>query len=162
MSVAAVSFEELLDDFDLTAAKWRGFFAANPAAAEVPTDIAGSGTVAGLVCHIYVAAMRISERLEGDPVTEFGATKNLDAAWELQSKASGKLREFLDEADDAVLDQLRRLKLRTAELSVTRRKLCLHIFVHSIRHWAQIGPLVRQNGFPVGFPQDILFSEAIE
>lgn len=163
MSLAVVSFEELLGDFDSTAAKWKEFFKANPGAAGVPTDIAGSGTVAGLVCHIYVAAMRNYERLDGEPVTEFGVAKDLAAAWELQSKASANLREFLDEADDDVLDEIRRIRWRTAgELAVTRRKLCLHIFVHSIRHWAQIGPLVRQNGFPVGWPQDILFSSAIK
>lgn len=99
----------------------------------------------------------------GEPVTAFGTAKDLDAAWELQSKASASLREFLDEADNDVLDEIRRIQLRTAgELAVTRRKLCLHIFVHSIRHWAQIGSLVRQNGFPVGRPQDILFSSAIK
>lgn len=162
MSLVAVSLEELLDDFDLTAAKWKEFFKANPAASDVPTDIAGSGAVAGLVCHIYGAAIRNFERLTGEPVTQLGTAKDLPAAWELHAKASAGLREFLDEADDTVLDEVRRIQLRTAELAVTRRKICLHIFVHSIRHWAQIGPLVRQNGFPVGWPQDILFSSAIK
>jgi uncharacterized damage-inducible protein DinB len=163
VSLAAVSFEELLDDFDLTAAKWKEFFAANPAAAEVPTDIAGSGTVAGLVCHIYAAAVRNGERLDGEPVTGLGTAKDLGAAWELHAKASENLRRFLGGASDDSLDEIRRIQLRTAgELTVSRRKICLHIFVHGIRHWAQIGPLVRQGGFPVGFPQDILFSSAIK
>ena len=43
----------------------------------------------------------------------------------------------------------------------TKRKLCLHVMVHAIRHWAQIGTLVRIGGYPPDWPQDILFSEAI-
>jgi uncharacterized damage-inducible protein DinB len=162
MSHAAVTLEDLLADFDLTAAKWKEFFAANPGAAEVPTDIAGSGTVGGLVCHIYAAAVRNSERLFGEPVSELGTAKDLDAAWELKSKASANLQRYLKSADDASLDEFRRLQFRAAgELAVSQRKLCLHIFVHAIRHWAQIGPLVRQAGYPVGWAQDILFSSAI-
>ena len=106
--------------------------------------------------------MRNYERLFGEPTTEFGTAKDLAAAWELQSKASASLRDFLKSASDASLDEVRRLQLRmSGEVALSRRKICLHIFVHSIRHWAQIGPLVRQNGFPVGWPQDILFSSAI-
>lgn len=163
MSLAAVSLDDLLADFDLTAAKWKDFFAANPGAAEVPTDIAGSGNIAGLVCHIYAAAVRNGERLFGDKLPELGAAKDLGIAWELQSRASTNLRRFLKGASDASLDEVRHFQSRSAgELLVSRRKICLHIFVHAIRHWAQIGTLVRQNGFPVGWPQDILFSAAIK
>lgn len=162
MSPAVATFEDLLADFDLTAAKWQEFFRANPGAAEVPTDIAGAGTVAGLVGHIYVAALRNSERLFGDPVTELGAAKDLAAAWELKAKAAANLERFMAGADEAKLAEVVRIKLRMGDVAMSRRKMCLHIFVHTIRHWAQIGPLVRQNGFPVGWPQDILFSEAIK
>jgi uncharacterized damage-inducible protein DinB len=164
VSLVAVSLEELLDDFDLTAAKWKEFFAANPAAAEVPTDIAGSRNVGGLAWHLYMAAAVHSQRLLGEPVVNYRETtpvKDISASWEMHKVASANLRRFLDKADDAVLDEVFTFMTRSGEMTVPRRKLCLHIFVHSIRHWAQIGPLVRQNGFPVGWPQDILFSSAI-
>jgi uncharacterized damage-inducible protein DinB len=85
-----------------------------------------------------------------------------EQSWELQSRAAAKLRPFLESANDAELDEILSFQTRAAgEVAATRRKLCTHIFVHAIRHWAQIGPLVRQNRFPVGWPQDILFSGAI-
>jgi uncharacterized damage-inducible protein DinB len=164
MSHSAVTLENLLADFDLTATKWKEFFAANPRAAEVPTDIAGSGTVGGLTWHIYAASVRNSERLLGEPFSDLEgrSLKNLVTAWELQSRAAAKLRPFLETANDAALDEILRFQTRAGgEVTATKRKLCTHIFVHAIRHWAQIGPLVRQNGFPVGWAQDILFSEAI-
>ncbi|HEX5236300.1 MAG TPA: DinB family protein [Silvibacterium sp.] len=165
MSLAAVSLEELLADFDATAAKWKEFFMANPAATEVPTDIAKVGTVGGLAWHLYMASVVHSQRLLGEPVSNYVATtrvKDITGAWEMHALGSGNLHRFLDQADDAALDEIMQYGSKVAGvIAVTRRKLCMHIFVHAIRHWAQIDPLVRQSGFPVSFPQDILFSEAI-
>jgi uncharacterized damage-inducible protein DinB len=163
MGLVAVTLEDLFADCELTTSRWKKFFAANPAAAEVSTDIAGSGTIGGLVSHIYMAAVRNSERLLGEPINDFKATtRDLAGAWELERTATASLRRFLATADEATLDGTLTFTTKAAgEITVTRRTLCLHIFVHSIRHWAQIGPLVRQAGYPVGWGQDILFSEAI-
>ena len=165
MSFAAVTFEELMADFDLTAAKWKEFFLANPAAAEVSTDIANSGNVGALVWHIYAASMRLSQRLLGEPLSDLSApkpVKNIGGAWEMHALGAANLRRFLNGASEAALDEVMQFEIKTAgKFEVTRRKVCLHVFVHAMRHWAQIGPLVRQNGFPVGWPQDVLFSAAI-
>ena len=165
MTHTAVALEDLLIDFDLTASKWKEFFAANPAAEEIPTDIANSGNVGGLAWHLYMASAVHSQRLLGEPVTNFGAispVKNMAGAWDLHTLGSANLRRFLDGANDRTLDEAIRFVTRSGgEVVVARRKLCLHVFVHAIRHWAQIGPLARQNGFSVGWPQDILFSSAI-
>jgi uncharacterized damage-inducible protein DinB len=163
MGLTAVTLDDLFTDFELTTAKWKKFFAANPAAADVATDIAGAGTIGGLVSHIYMAAVRSSERLLGEPFTDLkGTARNLAGAWELERKATVNLRRFLDGVNDAALDEVLRFQTKIAgEVAVSRRKLCLHIFVHAIRHWAQIGTIVRQNGYPPDWGQDILFSEAI-
>ena len=164
MNHTAVTFEDLLADFELTTAKWKGFFAANPAAADVATDIAGSGTIGGLVSHIYMAAVRSSERLLGEPFSDFkGTARNLAGAWDLERKATANLRRFLATANDEALDEVLRFMTKAAgEVAVSRRKLCLHIFVHAMRHWAQIGTIVRQHGYPPDWAQDVLFSSAIQ
>lgn len=166
VSLAAVTFEELLADFDLTAARWKKFFAANPAAAEVPTDIANSGTIGALAWHIYAASVRLSERLLGETLSDLSApklVKNIGGAWEMHALGTANLRRFLNGASEEVLDELVPFETKAAgKFQVTRRKVCLHVFVHAVRHWAQIGPLVRQSGYPVSWPQDILFSAAIK
>jgi uncharacterized damage-inducible protein DinB len=54
------------------------------------------------------------------------------------------------------------MKFRSGgKVSATRRELCLHNFVPAIRHWAHIATILRQNGFPPSWLQDIVFSEAI-
>lgn len=165
MSLSAVSLEDLLADFDLTAARWKEFFAANPAAAAVPTDIVNSGDVGGLASHLYMASVAHSMRLLGEPVPNFNATtpvKDIAGAWEMHARGSTNLKRFLASTKDASLDELMTFRTQAGtDFQLSRRKLCLHIFVHAIRHWAQIGPLVRQHGFPVDWRQDIAFSEAI-
>jgi uncharacterized damage-inducible protein DinB len=164
MSHAAVTLEDLLADFEATAAKWKAFFAANPDAAEVATDIANRGNIGSLVWHIYAASVRLSERLLGEPVTDLEATnpQDLDSAWELQSRAAANLRQYFESTEEAALNEVFRFQTRAGgEISASRRKICLHIFVHAIRHWAQIGSIVRQHGFPPDWPQDILMSSAI-
>src|ERR1700744_2567077 len=109
MSHTAISLEDLLADFDETAAKGRQFVAANRGAAEVATDIANRGNIGALVWHIYAASVRHSERLLGEPVTDLEATvpgKNLDSAWDLQSRAAVNPRRFLESTDDAALDEV--------------------------------------------------------
>ena len=165
MSHSAVTLEELLGHFQETAAKWKAFFAANTGASEVATDITQSGTIGALVWHIYAASTRHSERLLGEPVSDLEGTtpvKDLAGAWELQARAAANLERFLAGTGDAALNEVFRMTTKSGhEISCSRRKLCLHVFVHSIRHWAQIGTIVRQHGFPSGWPQDIAASEAI-
>ena len=165
MSHIAVTLESLLADFNETAARWRLFFAEHPEAAEAPTDIARSTRVAELVWHIYGVAYRHSERLLGLQVTDLeGANpvKSLEAAWDLHATAADNLAYFLAQTRDLDLDKVFAFQTRTAgEVTGSYRKLCLHVFVHTIRHSAQIGPLVRQHGYAPGWPQDIFFSKAI-
>jgi uncharacterized damage-inducible protein DinB len=161
MSQTAVTFEELLGDFEATTARWKQFFTTHPEAAKVDTDIAGTKSIEGLVCHIYVASIRTTERLLGEPFSEPGSTDTLAAAWALEARATTNLRRFFHSATDGTYDEILRFQTRAGEIAASRRKLCLHIFVHAIRHWAQIGTIVRQHGYPPGWMQDILGSEAI-
>ncbi|MGC2162540.1 MAG: hypothetical protein WA634_11570 [Silvibacterium sp.] len=106
-----------------------------------------------------------SQRLLCEPVTDFDLTtpvKNVANAWEMHALDSANLRRSLSTTDEHALDTSLTMRTRYGtEIQIRRGKLCLRVFVHAIRHWAQIGPLVRQHGFPVGWEQDITFSPAI-
>jgi len=166
MSHSAVSFEELLADYEATATRWKDFFDANPGAALVPTDIAQSKNIGELVWHIYACSFRHAQRLLGEEVSDLEGTVTLRdtaSAFALKDEAIAKLRQFLANASEAALEEQLEFKSRTTgRVSYgSRRKLCLHVLVHAIRHWAQIGTLVRLGGYPPDWPQDIWFSEAI-
>lgn len=166
MEHSAVTFEALHADYEATAARWVKFFEANQGAALVPTDIAKSKNIGELVWHIYASSFRHSQRLLGEEVTDLEATttvRDIASAFALKDEAIAKLRQFLANASEAALEEQLEFKSRiTGRISYgSRRKLCLHVLVHAIRHWAQIGTLVRLGGYPPDWPQDIWFSEAI-
>jgi len=160
MEHSAVTLEALLADYEATAARWAKFFEANPGAALVPTDIAKSKNIGELVWHIYAVSFRHAQRLLGEEVTDLEAStkvRDIAAAYALKDEAVAKLRRFLANASEAALEEQLEFKSRTTgRMSYgSRRKLALHIMVHAIRHWAQIGTLVRLGGYPPDWGQDI-------
>jgi uncharacterized damage-inducible protein DinB len=166
MSHPAVTLEDLLADYEATSARWKDFFTGHPDAALVPTDIAGSKNIGELVWHIYVASYRHAQRLLGEEVTDveaLGDVHDIPAAFALEAAAVEKLHQFLQNATEGVLDEHFEFRSRITHrhVSGSNRKLCLHVMIHAIRHWAQIGTIVRLAGFPPDWPQDIIFSEAI-
>src|ERR1035437_6007197 len=105
MPTAAVTLEELLADNEAAAQKWQVWFAANPAALDLPCTIYNSGTVRGLLKHIFAVELRHSQRLNGEEVTSYEAIPvgSLDDLMAVHGQAMQNLRKFLASADDAAL-----------------------------------------------------------
>lgn len=165
MSAAAITLEELLADNEASAAKWSTWFEANPAALDVPCDIYNSGTVRGLLKHIFAVELRHSQRLRGEEVVAYDAIPagSLEDLFRVHGQAGENLRKFLATTDDDALQEVIALQTVSAgTLQASRRKLFTHILLHSIRHWAQLSTLLRENGYKAEWPKDFLFSEAIQ
>jgi uncharacterized damage-inducible protein DinB len=162
---AAITLEELLVDNDAATEKWKVWFAANPAALDVPCAIYNSGTVRGLLKHIFAVELRHSQRLAGKEVTSYEAIPvgSLDDLMAVHSQATQNLRKFLSGANDqALLEVIQLQTVSAGTVHASRRKLLTHILLHSIRHWAQLSSLLREAGYKTDWPKDFLFSEAIE
>ena len=72
------------------------------------------------------------------------------------------LQKFLSDVDDASLEEVIALQTVSAgTIHASRRKLFAHVLLHSMRHWAQLTTLLRENGFKTEWPKDLLFSEAL-
>jgi uncharacterized damage-inducible protein DinB len=52
--------------------------------------------------------------------------------------------------------------LRGRAVRASIRKTLFHVYIHEIRHWAQVARLVRERGFPPPGDHDLLFSSALE
>ena len=164
MSTTGVTLEELLADNEGSAAKWQAWFGANETALDVPADIYNSGTVRGVLKHIFAVELRHSQRLLGKDVIAYDAVAagSLDDLFVVHARAIQNLQEFLAAADDSSLAETIALETVSAgTLRASRRKLFVHILLHSIRHWAQLSTLLRENGFKTAWPKDFLFSEAM-
>ena len=165
MTTAAITLDELLADNEAATEKWQAWFAANPAALEVPCAIYNSGTVRGLLKHIFAVELRHSQRLLGQEVTSYDAIPvgSLEDLMAIHAQAIQNLRKFLSTASDAALLEVIPLQTVSAgTLHASRRKLFAHILLHSMRHQAQLTSLLREAGYKTDWPKDFLFSEALE
>ncbi|MHB8302744.1 MAG: DinB family protein [Acidobacteriaceae bacterium] len=165
MSVAGITLEELLADNEASTQTWLAWFAANPAALDVPCDIYNSGTVRGLLKHIFAVEMRHSQRLLGEEVVAYDAIPvgALDDLSAVHAQAVQNLKKFLSEANDAALQEVIALQTVSAgTLHASRRKLVVHILLHSMRHWAQLSTVLREAGHKTEWPKDFLFSAAMQ
>jgi uncharacterized damage-inducible protein DinB len=164
LTTPGIALEELLTDNEASTRKWHTWFAANESALDVPCDIYNSGTVRGLLKHIFAVELRHSQRLRGEEVIAYDAISagSLDDLFRLHAQAIEKLQTFLTAADDADLKEVIELQTVSAgALLASRRKLFAHILLHSIRHWAQLSTILREHGFKTEWPKDFLFSEAM-
>jgi len=164
MNLAAITTEELLDDNEASTAKWQAWFRANEEALAAPCTIYNSGTVRGLLKHIFAVELRHSQRLRGQEVITYDAIPagSLDELFAVHERAIENLQKFLAEADDANLAEVIELQTVSAGmLRASRRKLFVHVLLHSMRHWAQLTTLLREHGFKTEWPKDFLFSAAM-
>lgn len=165
MTTAAITLEELLVDNEAATDKWKAWFAANPAALDVSCSIYNSGTVRGLLKHIFAVELRHSQRLLGQEVTSYDAIPvgSLDELVATHAQAIHNLRRFLADTNDASLLEVIPLQTVSAgTLHASRRKLFAHVQLHSMRHWAQLSSLLREAGYKTDWAKDFLFSDAMQ
>lgn len=164
MAAPGITFAELLADNEASTAKWQTWFEAHPQALEVLCDVADSKTVGELVHHIFTVELRHAQRLLGETPTvhEGDPDTSLAVLFALHGKADQKMQSFLAHTSEAHAAEVLHFTLLSGrQVSASRRKLFAHIMVHSIRHWAQISTLLRQNGFHVSWHADLLSSPAM-
>jgi len=136
-----------------------------PAALKVSTGANGDSRfqcVGDLIRHIFSAEKRYIERLSGQELTDTSAWPNddLEALFRLGQQSRREFREFLAKFPDDQWDLPHEQKLVNSVLTLTPRKIVVHIALHEIRHWAQITTMLRMNGVKDDF-HDFLFSPAL-
>jgi len=162
----ALSFRELLDYTHAETEHWHRWLAAQPR--EVLALPAGSGrtaTVRGLVHHIIVVERRYTDRLRGEPVSNYADIPSdpLDAMFAVFADTRTRLEQWLASASDDDLAQVLEFQtLSAGTLTGSARKIVVHLLLHGVRHWAQLATTLRQQGHATDWPHDILMSDALE
>lgn len=159
-----LSFGELLDYCAEETNHWNEFFKDNPAALDLPSDIAGTKNVREVVLHIVAVQMRYAERLLNLPITEYDSltVKSGPELFLLASKSLEDLRSFAVAANDPDWDGKLTFPTRSAgTLTASRRKIFIHALLHGVRHWAQLATFLRQQGYKQDWAHDFIFTHAI-
>jgi uncharacterized damage-inducible protein DinB len=157
--MTALTLDELQAWTERTTQGWRQLVAKNPQVLSLPCDVRETSSVAQLLQHIVAVELRYTERLRGIPESDYNAIP-YGAAEEIfatHDRAMELLRGLPNwSADD--WEHTLEFKTRSAgTLRASRRVLLVHLFMHSIRHYAQLATLVRQHGIAPDWGMDYLF-----
>lgn len=161
-----LDFNHLLEYTEWERQKWHERLRAHgDAVLKVSIGSHGDGrfaTVGDVVRHIFSAETRYVERLSGRPLSDTSAVPNhsIDALFEFGERSRESLKRFIAAFPAEAWDAPREFKLMNSSLTVTPRKIILHIVLHETRHWAQLATLLRLNGMPGDF-HDFLFSPVL-
>jgi uncharacterized damage-inducible protein DinB len=157
----ALTATEALKWNEVTNANWRKLLAAHPEMLALPCDIAQTSTVAQLLQHIVAVELRYAERIVGLPETDYIDIPydSVEAIYATHDRAMELYRQALDSETD--WSKQIEFQTRSAGVLLTSRKTVLfHAAFHGIRHYAQLGTLIRQHGYKTDWPGDYLFMGA--
>lgn len=147
--------------------EWHAWFLQiGPSALAVSTGPHGDGrmkTVGALVRHIFSAELRYVERILRRPLTDTSTvpTDRVQALFEFGDLGRGQLATLVDSLPTSDWDVPLEFSAGNATYRVTPRKIVLHVLTHEIRHWAQVGTLLRLQGLK-GRLQDLLVSPVLD
>lgn len=159
----SLSVNDLMDYTDWERMKWHDWFRRNGdqvlATSAGPHGDGRMQSVGELVRHIFSAEKRYVDRLAGRPLTDTTSLPSGDseALFEFGRRSRRDLKEFVATYPAKAWDTPQEMKILSYSLTTTPRKIVTHILMHEIRHWAQIGTLLRLNGLKGDF-HDFLFS----
>jgi uncharacterized damage-inducible protein DinB len=159
---ATVPAEKLVAWNDANAQHWRDFILANPTVFFQLCDIRNGKTIADTLQHIVAVELRYAQRLAGLPESPYeeipkNSIDSLHAAHEL---ALDLIRNLLANPDYDWSTEIICDTISAGRLRASRETILVHLTLHSMRHYAQLATLVRQQGFKTTWPMDYLFAAA--
>lgn len=161
--MTALTTDELINWINETSSRWQAHLAAHPQVLDLPCDIREGATVRDLLHHIVVVALRYAERLNDLPITSYEqvAKDSTDALFAIHARAIALLRDALAKTDTNWDEDLEFPTRSAGTLKARRRTIVVHMLMHSIRHYAQLGTIARHGGAPANWVGDYLLMDLI-
>jgi uncharacterized damage-inducible protein DinB len=160
--MTSLTSEELQAWVERTTQGWRQLIAKNPDVLSLPCDVRETNSVAGLIQHIVAVELRYAQRLRGIAESAYDQIPlgSAEEMFAVHDKAMALL-PALDAWRESDWEQKLEFTTRSAgTLQASRRVILIHLFMHSIRHYAQLATVVRQHGVKPDWAMDYLFMSA--
>jgi uncharacterized damage-inducible protein DinB len=147
--------------------EWHAWFRREgPLALAVTTGPHGDGrmeTIGALIRHIFSAELRYVERILARPLTDTAsiASDNVEALFQFGAVSRAQLVTLIDTLPTSAWDIPLEFSVVNSTFRGTPRKIVLHVLTHEIRHWAQVGTLLRLQGMKASI-QDLLISPVLD
>jgi uncharacterized damage-inducible protein DinB len=161
ISRPALSYKTLLELTSTEHHRWHEWFTEHEEAWAASFASGRMATVGAVVQHIFGVELRYAQRLLEERVTTWEelTQATVDEVFELGEHARGLLVQFLENASEDEMDKVLTFQTLTAgAVTANKHKIATNIFLHDIRHWAQVATVLRQNGFEDQWPHDLLLS----
>lgn len=145
-----VPFTPLVDYSDHERRKWRDWIAADPMRMEIVLQPGGRfPTAADLLDHVFFVERRHLCRLEGATLPEETGVPRGD--WELLFEYAdlvrADFRRYVSDLTDVIADGLMTFEaIGLGPVTMSRRRLVTHVFLHEVRHLAQLALAARTAG----------------
>jgi uncharacterized damage-inducible protein DinB len=150
----------LLAYSDHERAKWRAWIAADPSRLDLPFQPgARFPTFWSLFDHLFLVERRHLSRLEGGTPPDASGIPPGDwqALFEYGDLVRANLRTYAEGLDEREGDEVFSFTIPSGPVSMTRRKLVVHILTHEIRHLAQVAYAGRLAGHEPPGEHDYFF-----
>jgi uncharacterized damage-inducible protein DinB len=157
MSEPVLTADEVLRWNEATSAVWRKLLDERPELLTLPCDIARTSIVAQLLQHIVAVELRYAERIAGVPETDYDQIEydTVEKIYATHDRAVALFRQGI--AGDTDWDKVIDFKMRThGAAKASLKTMLFHALLHSQRHYAQLGTLVRQHGHAIDGQGDYL------
>jgi uncharacterized damage-inducible protein DinB len=157
MSQPILSAEDIIAWNENTTQNWRKLLSNHPQLLDKPCDITGTKTVAELLQHIVAVELRYAQRIADLPISDYAEIPfdSVDSIFATHTRSIALFQQSL--AADTDWNEEIEFPTRTAgRLRSNRKTILFHALLHSIRHYAQLATLVRQQGIKPDWQMDYL------
>jgi uncharacterized damage-inducible protein DinB len=153
----ALTANELIAWVEKTSTGWRTLLAVHPELLTLPCDINNVQSVAQLLQHIVAVELRFAERLSDLPATDYTSIPydSVEKIYATHDHAFSLVRKLL--ASEMDWDQPIEFSTRVmGPARSTPKTILFHLLLHSIRHYAQLATLARQQSIKPDWGMDYL------
>jgi len=161
-----IEFERLLAYSDHERQKWRDWIAADPGRMSIVMQPgARFPTAAQLLDHIFLVERRHLCRLQGStPPEESGVPPgDWQRLFEYADLVRADFRQYVSDLTDVVADGLLSWNaIGIGPITLPRRRLVTHVFLHEVRHLAQLALAARMAGIEPPGNHDLFLFEGFD
>ena len=157
MAQPALTANELITWVEKTSTGWRNLLAARQELLAVPCDVNNVQSVAQLLQHIVAVELRFAERLSDLPASDYANIPydSVEKIYATHDHAFALIHKLL--ASQIDWDQPIEFSTRVmGPARSTPKTILFHLLLHSIRHYAQLATLARQQGIKPNWGMDYL------
>jgi uncharacterized damage-inducible protein DinB len=161
-----IEFARLLAYSDHERQKWRDWIAADPSRLSIVLQPGGRfPTAAELLDHIFFVERRHLSRLQGStPPEESGVPLgNWTRLFEYADLVRADFRQYVSDLTDVAADgTITWNAIGIGPVTLSRRRLVTHVFLHEVRHLAQLALAARTAGIEPPGNHDLFLFEGFD